>query len=98
MISKNQVLHIAQLARISLSNKELERYQKDLSKILDFAEKLKEVKIEGIEPTYHALKIFSELREDVPNFLNEKLAQKLIDSAPVKEGRYIKIKSVFQKF
>jgi len=43
MISKEEVLHISKLARIKLDEKDLQKMQKDLSLILDYVEKLKNV-------------------------------------------------------
>jgi len=57
MISKEKVKYIAKLARLALSEKEIERYQNDLSKILEYFEKLKEVDVSRVKPTFHPLKI-----------------------------------------
>jgi len=47
MIAKDEVKHIARLANLSFSSKELEKFQKELSSILDFVSKLNEVKVEA---------------------------------------------------
>jgi aspartyl-tRNA(Asn)/glutamyl-tRNA(Gln) amidotransferase subunit C len=65
MISKEKVKRIAKLARLALSEKEVENYQKELSKILEYIEKLKEVDVSKIEPVFHPLKIKNVMREDV---------------------------------
>ena len=46
-----QVWHIAKLARLTLSDSEVEKFSRELTQILDYVEKLKEVKTEGVEPT-----------------------------------------------
>lgn len=98
MLNKEQVQDIAKLARISLSSQELESYQKDLSKILDFVDKLKEVKIGGGVLAHHALKVSNVMREDSPRAFDDKaLGQKLVDMAPSREDRYIKVKPIFNK-
>lgn len=51
MITKNEVQHIAKLARLGLSEKEVEKYQKEFSKILDYIDKLKEVDVSGANKT-----------------------------------------------
>ncbi|MDP2664107.1 MAG: Asp-tRNA(Asn)/Glu-tRNA(Gln) amidotransferase subunit GatC, partial [bacterium] len=48
MISKEEVKHIAKLARLGLSDKEIGKFQKDLSSILDYVEKLKKVDVSGV--------------------------------------------------
>jgi len=94
MISKQEVKHIAKLARLGLTEKEIEKMQKELSSILDYFEKLKEVDINGIEPTSHALKVENVWREDVEN---KELAlgnEKLIDLMPDKKEGFLKVKSI----
>lgn len=55
MLSKEEVKHIAKLARLGLTEKEIEKYTKDLSNILEHFEKLKEVKVSGVEPMSHSV-------------------------------------------
>ena len=64
MISKEEVWHIAKLARLGLTEKEVEKYQKELSSILAYFEKLKEVDIKGVESTPHSVKVENIMRED----------------------------------
>ena len=63
-ISKEQVQHVAQLARLSLTQEEVERFTVQLNDILRFAEKLNELDTEGVEPTSHVLPMANVLRED----------------------------------
>jgi aspartyl-tRNA(Asn)/glutamyl-tRNA(Gln) amidotransferase subunit C len=94
MISKEKVKHIAKLARLALSEKEIEDYQKDLSKILEYIEKLKEVDVSGIEPVFHPLKIKNVMREDVEVKKEINQIKKLIELMPEKKGGYLKVKKV----
>ncbi|MCX6758549.1 MAG: Asp-tRNA(Asn)/Glu-tRNA(Gln) amidotransferase subunit GatC [Candidatus Nealsonbacteria bacterium] len=57
MLSKEETEHIAGLARLGLGEEEIERYQKDLSSILDYIEKLKEVDTGDIKPFTHPVEI-----------------------------------------
>jgi aspartyl-tRNA(Asn)/glutamyl-tRNA(Gln) amidotransferase subunit C len=66
MIDRDQVLHVARLARLRLTDEELERMPGELSKILDHVEKMDELDLEGVEPTSHVVDIVNVLREDVP--------------------------------
>jgi len=59
-----QVRHIAKLARLEISDDEVEKYAKELSAILDYVEKLKEVKTDGVEPTAQVTGQANVLRED----------------------------------
>ena len=94
MISKEKVKHIAKLARLALSEKEIENYQKELSKILEYIEKLKEVDVSGIEPVFHPLKIKNVMREDVEAKKEINQIKKLIELMPEKKGGYLKVKKV----
>jgi len=95
MVSLKEVLRISKLARIQLSDAELEKYQKELSSILDFVEKLKEVDLENIQPTSHPLSIENIWRKDKVKERDSELRKKLIEKAPLKEQDFIKVKSVF---
>jgi aspartyl-tRNA(Asn)/glutamyl-tRNA(Gln) amidotransferase subunit C len=66
MIDRDQVLHVARLARLHLSEEELERMPAELSKILDHVERMDELDLEGVEPTSHVVELQNVLREDVP--------------------------------
>jgi aspartyl-tRNA(Asn)/glutamyl-tRNA(Gln) amidotransferase subunit C len=66
MIDRDQVLHVARLARLRLTDEELERMPAELSKILDHVEKMDELDLEGVEPTSHVVDVTNVLREDVP--------------------------------
>ena len=64
MISREEVKHIAKLARLGLTEKELEKHQKEFSKILDYIEKLKEVDVSRVEPTSHTFGKENVMRKD----------------------------------
>jgi aspartyl-tRNA(Asn)/glutamyl-tRNA(Gln) amidotransferase subunit C len=93
-IKKEEVKHIAKLARLGLSDKELENYQKELSKILEYIEKLKEIDVSGIEPTFHPLKIKNVKREDSETKMDIEMVKKLIELMPEKREGYLKVKRV----
>jgi aspartyl-tRNA(Asn)/glutamyl-tRNA(Gln) amidotransferase subunit C len=61
-----EVRHIAHLARLELTAEEEERYTRQLSKILDYAQRLQEVDTSHISPTATVLPLQAPLREDVP--------------------------------
>lgn len=93
-ISKKQVEHIALLARLKLSEKEKEKYARELSQILDFVEKLKKVDTSKVEPFIFE-KIKNVLREDIEKKNEKGKSKKLIEQAPEKENNYIKTKKIF---
>ncbi|MEA4892730.1 MAG: Asp-tRNA(Asn)/Glu-tRNA(Gln) amidotransferase subunit GatC [Peptococcaceae bacterium] len=74
-ITKETVTHIANLAKIKLSPEETQRLAAEMAGIVDFADKLAELEIEGVEPTTHAVKVQNVLRDDQvkPSYPREKL-------------------------
>jgi aspartyl-tRNA(Asn)/glutamyl-tRNA(Gln) amidotransferase subunit C len=66
MIDRAQVLHVARLARLRLSEEEVDRMAGEMSTILEHVETMNELDLEGIEPTTHVVQLQNVLREDVP--------------------------------
>jgi aspartyl-tRNA(Asn)/glutamyl-tRNA(Gln) amidotransferase subunit C len=66
VIDRDQVLHVARLARLSLSDEEVERMSTELSAILDHIEKIGELDLEGVPPTSHVVPVTNALRADEP--------------------------------
>ncbi|MBN8867410.1 MAG: Asp-tRNA(Asn)/Glu-tRNA(Gln) amidotransferase subunit GatC [Solirubrobacterales bacterium] len=66
MIEREQVLHVARLSRLRLSDSEIDTLAGELSSILDHVDKLAEVDIEGVEPTSHVVPLENVLRPDEP--------------------------------
>jgi aspartyl-tRNA(Asn)/glutamyl-tRNA(Gln) amidotransferase subunit C len=83
-ISRDEVLHVARLARLELSEDELERFSEQLSAILDAVGKVAELDLDGVEPTAHPLDVVNIWAEDEPHAplsVDEALA-----NAPDREG------------
>ncbi|HEX8855253.1 MAG TPA: Asp-tRNA(Asn)/Glu-tRNA(Gln) amidotransferase subunit GatC [Thermoleophilaceae bacterium] len=66
MIGREQVLHVARLARLELSEAEVERFSEELSTVLDHIEQINQLDLDGVEPTSHVIQVENVLREDVP--------------------------------
>jgi aspartyl-tRNA(Asn)/glutamyl-tRNA(Gln) amidotransferase subunit C len=66
MIDREEVLHVARLARLALSDEEVERMTRELSAVLDHIEHISELDLEGVPPTTHVIDIAGALREDEP--------------------------------
>ena len=66
MIDREQVLHVARLARLRLNDEELERMAGELSGILEHVERISELDLEGVEPTSHVIALENVLRPDEP--------------------------------
>ncbi len=92
MISKEEVEHIAKLARLELTEKEVEKMQKDLSAILDYFNLLKKApKPEASSKTAENLSA----RKDETKPRDASVVEKLISAAPDKKDDYIKVKAIF---
>lgn len=91
-INKQDVIHVAGLARLGLDEGEMESYEKELNDVLKFMEKLNELDTEGITPTTHVLDIHNIFREDV---IKESLAvEEILSNAPDREDDYFKVPSI----
>ena len=67
MLERDQVLHVARLARLELAEAEVERMRLELSKVLDHIEKIGELDdLDGVQPTSHVVALENALREDEP--------------------------------
>ena len=66
MIDREQVLHVARLARLRLTEEELERMSGELSGILEHVDRISELDLEGVEPTSHVIAMENVLRPDEP--------------------------------
>ena len=66
MIDRDQVLHVARLARLRLAEDEIEKMSRELSTVLDHIEKISELDLEGVRPTSHVVDLENVLRPDEP--------------------------------
>lgn len=66
MIDRDQVLHVARLARLELTEEEVESMAAELSAILEHVERIGELDLEGVEPTSHVVDVTNVLRPDEP--------------------------------
>ena len=66
MIDRAQVLHVAKLARLELSEEDVDRMSGELSGILDHIEKMGELDLEGVPPTSHVVEVANAVRADEP--------------------------------
>jgi aspartyl-tRNA(Asn)/glutamyl-tRNA(Gln) amidotransferase subunit C len=92
MLTREEVIKIATLARIELSETEIEKFQKDLSSILDYVEELKTVDTDGLEIVSSVTGLENVERADeavVADYQEDILA-----NAPDRKDRYYKVKSI----
>lgn len=95
-LKREQVEKIAKLARLELAAKEKEKFQKELSAILDYVEQLKEVKVDGIQPTHQVTGLENIWREDQVFACDVKTRDEIIDNFPDKKDDLLKVPPVFE--
>lgn len=89
-LSNREIEHIAKLAHIGLKDKEIEKFQKHLSDILQYVDQLNEVDTGHVSPTFQVTGLTNIFRDDkvVPSLTQEQTLQ----NAPLKEKGYFKVK------
>lgn len=93
-ISTEQVKHVANLARLAITEEEAELFTSQLDAIISFAEQLNEVDTENVKPTSHVLDMKNIMREDIakkglPN-------EEVVKNAPDHADGYIRVPSILE--
>ena len=87
-ITKNEVLYVAELARLDLDEASIEKFAGQIGNIMEYVDKLNEVDTEGIRPTSHAISLTNVFREDEQKEHLER--RQALANAPEKEdGNFI---------
>jgi aspartyl-tRNA(Asn)/glutamyl-tRNA(Gln) amidotransferase subunit C len=96
MLTKEQVQHIADLARLQLSEAEIEKYREQLSEMLSYFEQLQKLDTTKVVPMSHASGVKNVLREDTVIASTAETREGILSQAPMREGDLFKVKGVFQ--
>ena len=94
-LSKEEVQKIAKLARLELKTGEIDQMADDLSSILDYFKKLKEVNTDKIVPTFNISGLENVMRSDEVIEADDDTKKNLLTETPDKEDGLVKTKSVF---
>lgn len=94
-ISREEVLHIARLARVGLSEEDVAKFQEHLSQILDYFQILRQVDTQDVPPTTHTLPLQNVMRPD-------KVTASLpmddtLHNAPQEEEGYFRVRAVLEE-
>jgi aspartyl-tRNA(Asn)/glutamyl-tRNA(Gln) amidotransferase subunit C len=94
MISRADVLHVARLARLELSDAEVETMRAQLDSILTYIDRLKELDVTGVEPTAHVVPLVNVMREDevVPSLPREEMLR----NAPDRVGELFRVPRIIE--
>jgi len=88
-ISREEVLHVARLARLELSDEEVERLGGQLNAILEAVGKVAELDLAGVEPTAHPLDLVNVWAEDEPR--PSLPVEEALENAPEREGNFFRV-------
>lgn len=94
MISRADVEHVARLARLWLSESELERMREQLSSILQYIDKLRALDTDSVEPTAHAVPLVNVMRDDEvePCFPRDEM----LANAPDRAGEFFRVPRIIE--
>jgi len=95
LISREEVLHIARLARLQLSEEEVELYQQQLGRILQYFKKLEELDTSRVEPMEHVLEVKNVLRADEPR--PSLPPEEALENAPKKREGFFEVPKVIER-
>jgi len=88
-ITREEVLHVARLARLALTEEEVERLQGELNVILEAVGKVRELDLEGVEPTSHPLDLVNAWGDDEPQ--PSLPLERALSNAPEKEAGFFRV-------
>jgi aspartyl-tRNA(Asn)/glutamyl-tRNA(Gln) amidotransferase subunit C len=88
-ITRDEVLHVARLARLELTEEEIERFTEQLSAILEAVTKVSELDLADVEPTAHPLDVVNVWAEDEPR--PSLSAEDALADAPDREAGFFKV-------
>jgi len=94
-LNPDEVRHVAELAKLSLSDEEVALFGRQLSAILDYADQLRQVDTSHVPPTPYVLPLENVLREDVarPSLPNEAA----LSNAPAQANGFFRVRAVFEE-
>lgn len=93
-LSREEVLHIARLARVALTEAEITRMSEQLSNLLEHFEVLQKVDTDGVPPTAQSIALQSVMRED--NVKPSLPVEDVLANAPRRDGDYFRVRAVLE--
>lgn len=92
MLTREDILKVAALARIEIKDEEVEKFQKGLSAVLEYVEELKQVNVEGLEEVSQVTGLVNVQREDTVKTTEHR--EDVLKLAPETKDGYYKVKSI----
>lgn len=94
-LSLDEVRKVAHLARIQLTPEEEEKFAGQLNSILDYVEQLRELDVEGVEPTTRAIDVSNVMRDDVREVYGDREA--ILSGAPDRDESFFKVPKILSE-
>ena len=94
-ITSNDVRKVAKLARLELSEDQIELYTSQLEKILGYVAQLEQVDTQDVAPTTRAVEVINVLREDLVK--STTIRNELLDQAPEREGDFYRVPKIMSE-
>ena len=94
-LTREEVLHVARLARIGLTESDVEKFQAQLGDILDHFDVLQAIDTEGVPPTTHTLPLESVMSKDEPRPSMEQ--GQVLENAPLEHEGYLRVRAVLEE-
>lgn len=98
-ISRDEVIRVAELANLRLTDAEVKKFQRQLDTILSYIDKLEKLDVSGVEPMAQALDTTArpeaELRDDVVRVSN--VSKAILDQAPEAKAPYFRVPKVIER-
>ena len=95
MLDREEVLHIAKLAKLHLSKEEIQKYQEQLGRILEYFKKLEELDTSNVEPMKHILDVDNVFRADEPR--PSVPQEEALKNAPKRRDNFFEVPKIVEK-
>ena len=94
-LTREEVLHVARLARVGVTDVDVEKFQQQLSTILEHFEVLREMDTTDVPPTTHTLPLENVMADDVP--LASLTQDEVLANAPQQQEGYLRVRAVLEE-
>jgi aspartyl-tRNA(Asn)/glutamyl-tRNA(Gln) amidotransferase subunit C len=94
-LTREQVLHVARLARIGLTDADVEKFQQQLSSIMEHFDVLSRIDTTGVEPTTHTLPLVGVMGQDEPR--DSLTSDQVLANAPLEHDGYLRVRAVLDE-
>lgn len=95
-LTKEEIIHLSKLANLHLTDSEIEKYQKQLTKILDYINQLEEVNTSNVNPTSQVTGLVDVTRDDIIKKDEQFTPEQALKNSSNKKNNLFKVKAIFQ--